>query len=63
VTSARREEPLAEELVSVVDAARRLDLSPAELRRRLRAAEVVQIGRFHAELRQSELVALRRGGT
>jgi hypothetical protein len=49
-----------EELVPLVEAARRHGEHPAELRRRLEASETVRLGAFEAELRTSSLVALRR---
>jgi hypothetical protein len=50
----------AEEILPLFEAARRGGERPADLRRRLSAAQVVRCGAFEAELRTSELVALRR---
>jgi hypothetical protein len=50
----------AEEVLPFFEAARRVGERPDDLRRRLSSAPVVRCGVFEAELRTTELVALRR---
>ncbi len=49
-----------EEVVALIEAARRLGVRPEELRRRLTAAQVVRVGVFEVERRTTRDVALRR---
>lgn len=49
-----------EEVLDLVEAARRLGERPADLRRRLDGALVVRFGAFEVERRASTLVAVRR---
>jgi hypothetical protein len=49
-----------EGVLPLLEAARRVGERAAELRRRLSSAQVVRLGPFEAELRTTDLVALRR---
>jgi len=49
-----------ETFLTLAQAAHRVALEPAELRRRLTAQQIIRLGRWFASLRMSDLVALRR---